>query len=105
MACRTAYSADDCRLLDALFALVASCGSLVAEDPGWEERQLPSGDRQRLEAALRGLAALALLGRIIAERPWSEERSAIRGGRLANTEPKFAKAIPVEDGEEQARDS
>ena len=105
MARPTAYSADDCRLLDALFALVASCASLVAEDPGWEERQLPSGDRQRLEAALRGVAALALLGKLIAERPWSEERTPIRGEPPANIGPKYAKAIPVEGDEEQARDS
>lgn len=99
MARRTAYSVDDCRLLDALFALVASCASLVAEDVSWAEQRLPGRERKRLEATRRGLVALSLLSRVIADRPWTEERTPIRGGRSENIEQKFAKAIPVEGDE------
>ena len=99
---RASYSAVDCRLLDALFALVASCARLVAEDVSWAEQRLPGRGRTRLEATLRGLVALNFLGQVIAKRPWIEERSSIRGGRSENMEPRFAKAIPVVDDEEQA---
>lgn len=101
MALRT-YSAPDCRLLDALFSLIASCASFVAEESACANQALTDPQRQRLASARRGLEALGLVARIIARRPWREERSSIRCGRSRNIEPAYAKPIPITDDEEQA---
>jgi hypothetical protein len=101
MALRT-YNARDCRLLDALFSLIASCASFVAEKSAWADQALTGVQRRRLASARRDLEALGLVARIIARRPWREERSSIRCGRSQNIEPAYAKPIPITDGEEQA---
>jgi hypothetical protein len=101
MALRT-FSAPDCRLLDALFSLIASCASFAAEESAWAGHALCDPQRQRLAEVRRGLEALSLVAQVVARRRWREERSSIRCGRSQNTEPAYAKPIPITDDQEQA---
>lgn len=102
------YSQVEARLLDALFALVASSAALVTRE-AVGLRQRSTGLAQPLEARLdrviSGLKALSLLARVLVNQPWQQERSSIRGGRSANIGPGYTKRIPViADGEQPASD-
>jgi hypothetical protein len=100
---RAVYSAVDCRLLDALFALVASCASLAAEETAWTRQQaaLPSDTSWRLDRVIYRLRVLGLLVKLLADRHWTEERSRIRGEPSANRGRRYSKRIPVMGEEEQ----
>ena len=97
------FSALETKVLDALFKLLSSCASLLAEDSRWARQSTNSvAAAERLASAERGLKSLSLACRIIAGHRWQEERRAIRCGRRENNEQNYSKCISLGGREEHA---
>ena len=100
---RRSFSAPECRLLDALFALISSCTRLVTDEAIWADQDLPEQLRQALDRGSRELQAFGLLSQIIVNLPWQREQNPIRGDRSENIGANFTKRLPIVADEEQPR--